>query len=600
MPKIYTTESIIERFKLKNSHDFDYSKVVYKAMSIPVTVICPIHNDIMLTPSQLLRNVGCPKCTNDKLTQLRTNKESFIKESNEVHQCKYDYSGVDYKGVTTKVKIICPIHGEFWQAPRIHLKGCGCPKCGFERQNDATRLTTEEFIIRANKIQGNKYDYSKVEYVDYNTKVCIICPEHGEFYQTPNKHLLGQGCPKCGNTKKLSLTEFIERSRKIHGNKYDYSKARYVNNGTKVCIICPIHGEFWQTPHNHLIGRGCNKCKNNKISVSETKTTEKFVLEARKVHGDKYDYSKTEYLSAKDKVCIVCPEHGDFWQEASSHISGCGCPKCNHIISKAETEIAEYVRSLYDGEVITNCRNMLAEHKELDIYIPSLKVAFEYDGMIWHSDRYRVDANYHLKKTEECANKGIKLYHIFEYEWINRQEIVKDKIKHIIGVNYNEYNHTGDYKIIKVNEEEAKEFNERYNLQGHITSSLYIGMHYNNELKSMLSLQKETDNKWKIVRFTNSVNNNFIVNIIIDYFIDKYNPNKIEAYEDRRWVADPNDGIYCRMGFEFVDTIPPDYSYTKGQNDYINKEKLKDRRLSNDYYRIYDCGQYKYEWRRNN
>lgn len=600
MPKIYTTESIIERFKLKNSHDFDYSKVVYKAMSIPVTVICPIHNDIMLTPSQLLRNVGCPKCTNDKLTQLRTNKESFIKESNEVHQCKYDYSGVDYKGVTTKVKIICPIHGEFWQAPRIHLKGCGCPKCGFERQNDATRLTTEEFIIRANKIQGNKYDYSKVEYVDYNTKVCIICPEHGEFWQTPNKHLLGQGCPKCGNTKKLSLTEFIERSRKIHGNKYDYSKARYVNNGTKVCIICPIHGEFWQTPHNHLIGRGCNKCKNNKISVSETKTTEKFVLEARKVHGDKYDYSKTEYLSAKDKVCIVCPEHGDFWQEASSHISGCGCPKCNHIISKAETEIAEYVRSLYDGEVITNCRNMLAEHKELDIYIPSLKVAFEYDGMIWHSDRYRVDANYHLKKTEECANKGIKLYHIFEYEWINRQEIVKDKIKHIIGVNYNEYNHTGDYKIIKVNEEEAKEFNERYNLQGHITSSLYIGMHYNNELKSMLSLQKETDNKWKIVRFTNSVNNNFIVNIIIDYFIDKYNPNKIEAYEDRRWVADPNDGIYCRMGFEFVDTIPPDYSYTKGQNDYINKEKLKDCRLSNDYYRIYDCGQYKYEWRRNN
>lgn len=597
MPKIYTTESIIERFKLKNSHDFDYSKVVYKAMSIPVTVICPIHNDIMLTPSQLLRNVGCPKCTNDKLTQLRTNKESFIKESNEVHQCKYDYSGVDYKGVTTKVKIICPIHGEFWQAPRIHLKGCGCPKCGFERQNDATRLTTEEFIIRANKIQGNKYDYSKVEYVDYNTKVCIICPEHGEFWQTPNKHLLGQGCPKCGNTKKLSLTEFIERSRKIHGNKYDYSKARYVNNGTKVCIICPIHGEFWQTPHNHLIGRGCNKCKNNKISVSETKTTEKFVLEARKVHGDKYDYSKTEYLSAKDKVCIVCPEHGDFWQEASSHISGCGCPKCNHIISKAETEIAEYVRSLYDGEVITNCRNMLAEHKELDIYIPSLKVAFEYDGMIWHSDRYRVDANYHLKKTEECANKGIKLYHIFEYEWINRQEIVKDKIKHIIGVNYNEYNHTGDYKIIKVNEEEAKEFNERYNLQGHITSSLYIGMHYNNELKSMLSLQKETDNKWKIVRFTNSVNNNFIVNIIIDYFIDKYNPNKIEAYEDRRWVADPNDGIYCRMGFEFVDTIPPDYSYTKGQNDYINKEKLKDCRLSNDYYRIYDCGQYKYEWR---
>lgn len=466
MPKVYTTESIIERFKLKNRHDFDYSKVDYKGMNIPVTVICPIHNDIMLTPSQLLRNVGCPKCTNDKLTQLKTNKENFIKESNEVHQNKYDYSKVDYKGVTTKVKIICPVHGEFYQTPRVHLKGCGCPKCGFERQNDATRLSTEEFIIRANKIQGNKYDYSKVEYVDYMTKVCIICPEHGEF-----------------------------------------------------------------------------------------------------------------------------------WQEASSHLSGCGCPKCNHIISKAETEIAEYVRSLYDGEVITNCRNMLTEHKELDIYIPSLKVAFEYDGMIWHSDRYRVDANYHLKKTEECANKGIKLYHIFEYEWINRQEIVKDKIKHILGVNYNECKHTVDYKIIKVNEEEAKEFNERHNLQGHITSSLYIGMYCNNELKSMLSLQKENDNKWKIVRFTNNLSDNFIVDMIINYFIDKYEPNKIEVYEDRRWAADPNDSIYCRTGFKFVDIIPPDYGYTKGQNDYINKEKLKEYSLSNDYYKIYDCGQYKYEWK---
>ena len=597
MPKIYTTESIIERFKLKNSHDFDYSKVVYKAMSIPVTVICPIHNDIMLTPSQLLRNVGCPKCTNDKLTQLRTNKESFIKESNEVHQCKYDYSGVDYKGVTTKVKIICPIHGEFWQAPRIHLKGCGCPKCGFERQNDATRLTTEEFIIRANKIQGNKYDYSKVEYVDYNTKVCIICPEHGEFYQTPNKHLLGQGCPKCGNTKKLSLTEFIERSRKIHGNKYDYSKARYVNNGTKVCIICPIHGEFWQTPHNHLIGRGCNKCKNNKISVSETKTTEKFVLEARKVHGDKYDYSRTKYLSAKDKVCIICPEHGEFWQEASSHLSGCGCPKCNHIISKAEMDIVDFIKGKHKIEVITNNRNILTGHKELDIYIPSLKIAFEYDGMIWHSDRFRIDSNYHLNKTEECLKQGIKLYHVFEYEWINKREIVKRKIEQILGFVNDENNILNECNIMEINEEIAKDFNEKNNLQGHFASSLYIGGFYNGKLVSVISLSRENDNEWRLTRLTYSTNNDTIIKKSMNYFIDKYKPHKIEAFDDRRWVVIQTDSIYNRLGFDFAEILPPDYGYTKGQNDYINKEKLKDCRLSNDYYRIYDCGQYKYEWR---
>lgn len=600
MPKVYTTESIIERFKLKNDHYFDYSKVDYKGMSIPVTVICPIHNDIMLTPSQLLRNVGCPKCTNDKLTQLKTNKENFIKESNEVHQNKYDYSKVDYKGVTTKVKIICPVHGEFWQTPRVHLNGCGCPKCGLERQNDATRLTTEEFIIRANKIQGNKYDYSKVEYVDYMTKVCIICPEHGEFWQTPNKHLLGQGCPKCGNTKKLTLTEFIERSRKIHVDKYDYSKVKYINNGTKVCIICPDHGEFWQTPHNHLIGHGCPKCKNNKISASETKTTEKFVLEARKVHGDKYDYSRTKYLSAKDKVCIICPEHGEFWQEASSHLSGCGCPKCNHIISKAEIEIAEYVRSLYDGEVITNCRNMLTEHKELDIYIPSLKVAFEYDGMIWHSDRYRVDANYHLKKTEECANKGIKLYHIFEYEWINKREIVKRKIEQILGFVNDENNILNECNIMEINEEIAKDFNEKNNLQGHFASSLYIGGFYNGKLVSVISLSRENDNEWRLTRLTYNTNNDTIIKKSMNYFIDKYKPHKIEVFDDRRWVVMQTDSIYNRLGFDFAEILPPDYGYTRGQNDYINKEKIKECHLSNNHYKIYDCGSFNYIWRRNN
>ena len=600
MPKVYTTESIIERFKLKNRHNFDYSKVDYKGMSIPVTVICPIHNDIMLTPSQLLRNVGCPKCTNDKLTRLRTNKENFIKESNEVHQNKYDYSKVDYKGVTTKVKIICPVHGEFWQTPRVHLMGCGCPKCGFERQNDATRLTTEEFITRANKIQGNKYDYSKVEYVDYMTKVCIICPEHGEFWQTPNKHLLGQGCPKCGNTKKLTLTEFIERSRKIHMDKYDYSKVRYVNNGTKVCIICPEHGEFYQTPHNHLIGHGCPKCKNNKISMSETKTTEKFITDARMIHGDKYDYSKTKYLSAKDKVCIICPEHGEFWQEASSHLSGCGCPKCNHIISKAEIEIAEYVRSLYDGEVITNCRNMLTEHKELDIYIPSLKVAFEYDGMIWHSDRYRVDANYHLNKTEECLKQGIKLYHVFEYEWINKREIVKRKIEQILGFVNDENNILNECNIMEINEEIAKDFNEKNNLQGHFASSLYIGGFYNGKLVSVISLSRENDNEWILTRLTYNTNNDTIIKKSMNYFIDKYKPHKIEAFDDRRWVVIQTDSIYNKLGFDFAEILPPDYGYTRGQNDYINKEKLKDCHLSNDYYRIYDCGSFNYIWRRNN
>ena len=252
-------------------------------------------------------------------------KEEFIAKAKLVHGDKYDYSKVEYVGALTKVCIICPKHGEFCQEANSHLRGQGCPKCKYEKQT----CTTDEFIAKAKKIHGDKYDYSKVEYVNDRTKVCIICPKHGEFWQTPNSHLNGYGCSKCayevkGKRRSFSKEEFIKKTRKVHGDKYDYSKVNYVNNYTKVCIICHEHGEFWQTPSAHLRGQGCPKCKSKK----QTCTTDEFIAKAKKIHGDKYDYSKVNYLNRKTKVCIICPDHGEFWQTPNHHLSGCGCPKC--------------------------------------------------------------------------------------------------------------------------------------------------------------------------------------------------------------------------------------------------------------------------------
>ena len=130
-------------------------------------------------------------------------------------------------------------------------------------------MTVQEFTEKAKKVHGDKYDYSKVEYINNKTKVCIICPEHGEFWQTPDSHLRGRGCRQCSiksmkDKQRLSTEDFIEKAKEIHGNKYDYSKVDYVNSQTKVCIICPKHGEFWQTPLNHLKGKGCPDCYGNK------------------------------------------------------------------------------------------------------------------------------------------------------------------------------------------------------------------------------------------------------------------------------------------------------------------------------------------------
>ena len=204
------------------------------------------------------------------------------------------------------------------------------------------QLTTNQFIEKARKIHGEKYDYSKVEYKKSCEKVCIICPIHGEFWQTPNEHLSGYGCRKCGiehNKLKqtFSLETFIERAKKVHGDKYDYSKSEYKGALTKTCIICHEkdkngveHGEFWQTPANHVNEhKGCPKCGLKSIWDKRGRvTTEDFVNRAREVHGDKYNYSKVEYAGDKTKVCIICSEHGEFWQTPYKHLSGQGCPEC--------------------------------------------------------------------------------------------------------------------------------------------------------------------------------------------------------------------------------------------------------------------------------
>ena len=198
---------------------------------------------------------------------LRTSK--FIEQAKSIHNNKYDYSKVVYHNTKSKVCIICPEHGEFWQTPCHHLENHGCPYCYNEKRHHQKKtLDKEKFIQRANKIHNNKYDYSKVEYINYHTKVCIICPEHGEFWQTPANHIFGsgKGCPKC-NLHCWDTESFISFAKKIHHNEYDYSKVNYVDSKTKVCIICPRHGKFWQTPNNHLNGQGCPKCNKSKMEI---------------------------------------------------------------------------------------------------------------------------------------------------------------------------------------------------------------------------------------------------------------------------------------------------------------------------------------------
>lgn len=238
--------------------------------------------------------------------------EEFINKANKVHDNKYDYSKTEYVNAKTKICIICPKHGEFYQTPNNHLSGQGCPRCKFEKLSKLYCSNKDEFIEKANKLHNNKYDYSKVEYKGNKIKVCIICPIHGEFYQSPNTHLRGIGCKQCGievrtAKRSMKLDEFIEKARKIHGDKFNYDKVEYVNNRVKICIICPIHGEFYQTPRDHLVGAGCPKCNSSKLEESVLKLLQENNIEFSYQHKFEWLGMKSlDFYLPKHNIAIEC------------------------------------------------------------------------------------------------------------------------------------------------------------------------------------------------------------------------------------------------------------------------------------------------------
>ena len=310
------------------------------------------------------------------MAKPKKTKEQFILDSKKVWgDNTYDYSKLDYQGYQKKCIFICIKHNvEFQQTPAQHLHGaCGCKQC----QKEKLSKSLEQFLEDARKVHGNKYDYSKVEYKGHKEKVCIICPKHGEFWQLPTPHTQGEGCPHCERERRSKTTEqFIKEAREVHGNRYDYSKVKYINRNTLVTIICSEHGEFKQAPFNHLKGKGCPKCaKNYQYGTKE------FIEKANKIHNNKYDYSKVQYQTAKIPVTIICPEHGEFEQTPDIHLRGCGCKKCQ---LKSQTKLYEKLKESFPNEeILFEVDNTIVpwlKSQRFDIYFPKYNIAIEYNG----------------------------------------------------------------------------------------------------------------------------------------------------------------------------------------------------------------------------
>ena len=314
---------------------------------------------------------------------------------------------------------------------------------------------TNLFISKAIKIHGDKYEYSKVNYVNAKTKVTIICKTHGEFTQTPSNHLNRYNCQKCANNFKGNTETFIEKAKQIHGDRYDYSKVNYVNADIHVIIICKEHSEFTQIPDFHINRKcGCPKCSNN-VKLD----TQIFIEKAMNIHGYKYEYSKVDYINSTTPVKIICKKHGEFRQMPDIHIyQKCGCPSC---INKTEFKFYEKVKEIYPTikrqYKVDWCKNKL--RLPYDFVIEELNIIIEIDGeqhfkqiSNWTSPEIQIEKDTYKMK---CANEnGFSIIRLPQtdiskdsYDWFNEIQISIQKIsigkivQNIFICKNNEYKH---------------------------------------------------------------------------------------------------------------------------------------------------------------
>ena len=527
-------------------------------------------------------------------------------------QREYDYSLLpDTFTYKDKLPILCHCcdslgkeHGLFTHTIGHLKRGDGCPKC------NGKYMTKELFIAEAKKIHGEEaYNYDKFVFVNKKTKGIIHCNKHNiDFEQTPQKHLQGQGCPLCRYEKssysKTHTTEwFLEKAKKIHGDRYDYSKSVYTKGYEKIEIIChekdefgKEHGSFWMTPENHLHKtnpQGCPICARNRTNNAQRDTLQDFIYKARKVHGDKYDYSKVEYI-----------------------------PHCAKIISSGETEIYDFCCSILGkNNVKQRVRNILSENKELDIYIPSKNIAIEYNGLIWHSEKFNKNKKYHLIKTNECKNKGIRLIHIFEDEWLQHSDIIKSMLKNLFGIT--EHRIFARKCLVKsITSKQAMQFLDKNHIQGRCKAKYHYGLFYNDELVSLMTFghtrqqrkyNKDYNNTYELLRFCNKLNTNVIggASKLLKHFIDNIKPNEIITYADKRWSV---GNLYETLGFVHTHDSKPNYFYIFGQKrenrfkyrkgqlikQGFDKNKTEHEiMLERGIYRIYDCGTMVYKWKFN-
>ena len=380
---------------------------------------------------------------------MSTSIDEIMVKFKEVNN-KLDYSKFEYKGPNYKSTVICPEHGEFLTTYKNIINSRSKVICSY-CYKDRIREKNKNKFLESMKHKFPELDFSKFEYIDEKVKSIVICKVHGELRLTPSRLKNSKyGCQYCSNKK---ILEPLKELEKVHPD-YSFPDFVYINNSTKYKVICPKHGEFYMR-YQHLVkGSGCKKC--GKESAAKILSRDKLFSKdkAITIMSKKFphiDFSNFDYKGKHSSSIARCKIHNISFNTKYSIVmdkrSVCICPNCrNSGQSFKEKEIVDYIKSIYSGSVIENNRSIiLNEHTnnylEIDIYLPDINLAIEFNGSYWHSDEFisqrtnnvfKTAKEYHDYKTLKCKEKDINLIHIEEMEYIKNKEKILNYIKSII------------------------------------------------------------------------------------------------------------------------------------------------------------------------
>lgn len=511
-------------------------------------------------------------------------------------------------------------------------------------------LTLSEVVSKFPAEVRERYDFSGARYTHALEPIMgIVCADHGEFKQySAQLRKNGAGCPACGDVvrrakRRSPQEDIIARATEVHAGFYTYDRVVYRNLITKFTVTCPLHGDFDTTPANHLKGRGCPTCGQSSrghrkdVAASARKTAdakiakfaEKFVSDARAVHGEAYDYSQTEYQGRNTKVAITCPKHGPFLQKPYQHLARAhGCPECSHHRSKGEAAIARFMSTF--GPLRERDRTV-APPKELDIYAPWAAVAVEYCGEYWHAassiEEERKDRTRHLDKHRACAAVGVRLLTVYESEWLKNPFAIKRLIRNAIGKARGRVM-ARKCEVSALSNGEAAAFFDRYHPQGGSGWGQAYGLRYHGKLVACMRFAFGANDRgagaermWTLTRYATRVSVTGGASKLFAAFVAAHQPESVKSFSDNRYFT---GGMYEKLGFVLEEETDPDYQVYHPKTGLLPKTawqrknipaRIRDTKSSETFnpatdprseremtytlgaQRMFDCGKKRWVWR---